>query len=193
MFDDCEKVRLGDYIQQVRGVSYKPADLSLELDDEHITLLRANNIGGGAINFDEVQFVSRNKVSETQVIRKNDILMCASSGSLEHVGKTAICNFSGEYTFGAFCKLIRITGELSAEYIAAYLQGDEYRKIISDLAQGTNINNLRNEHIDELMIPRPEKNRETEFVSFLKQSDKSKLLIEYTVRKIRRFQYVYGS
>lgn len=32
-----------------------------------------------------------------------------------------------------------------------------------------------------------------EFAKFVEQSDKSKLLIEYTVRKIRRFQYVYGS
>lgn len=174
MFNDNKRVRLGDYIQQVRGVSYKPADLSLALDDEHVTLLRANNIGGGIVNFDEVQYVSRKKVSETQIIRKKDILLCASSGSIEHVGKTAICSFDGEYTFGAFCKLIRVTGDISAEYISAYLQGDEYRKIISDLAQGTNINNLRNEHIDELLIPLPGEDEEKAFVEILKQSDKSK-------------------
>ena len=125
MFNDNKRVRLGDYIQQIRGVSYKPADLSLDLDDAHIALLRANNIGGGKVNFDEVQYVSRKKVSEAQIIREKDILLCASSGSVEHVGKTAICTFEEEYTFGAFCKLIRATGSISAEYISAYLQGNE--------------------------------------------------------------------
>lgn len=184
MFNNNKRVRLGDYIQQIRGVSYKPTDLSLELDDDHITLLRANNIGGGMVNFDEVQYVSRKKVSETQIIRKKDILLCASSGSTEHVGKTAICMFDGKYTFGAFCKLIRVTGNISAEYISAYLQGDEYRKIISDLAQGTNINNLRNEHIDELMIPLPKADEESRFVEILRQSDKSKYMVEIARRTL---------
>jgi type I restriction enzyme S subunit len=136
MFGENRRVRLGDYIQQIRGVSYKPVDLSTELDSEHITLLRANNVNGGNVNFDDVQFVDRNKVSQKQIICKDDILMCASSGSLEHVGKAALCTFHGEYTFGAFCKLIRVIKEIKAEYIAAYFQSDEYRRIISDLAQG---------------------------------------------------------
>ena len=144
MFNECPKGRLGDYITQIRGVSYKPTDLSLTLDETHITLLRANNINGNCIVLNDVQYVSRSKVAETQVIMNNDILMCASSGSLEHVGKAALCQLSGEYTFGAFCKLIRATVMLQPEYIAAYLSSDEYRRIIMELAQGTNINNLRN-------------------------------------------------
>ena len=177
MFGECKRAPLGDFITQVRGVSYKPVDLSLSLDEEHITLLRANNISEGIINFGDVQYVSRKKVSEVQVIRPKDILMCASSGSLEHVGKAALCQFSGEYTFGAFCKLIRATGVLAPEYIASYMNGDEYRTIIMELAQGTNINNLRNEHIDRLMIPIPNDVQQIEFIRFLKQSDKSKFVV----------------
>lgn len=39
----------------------------------------------------------------------------------------------------------------------------------------------------------PPIDKQDAFLRFEEQSDKSKLLIEYTVRKIRRFQYVYGS
>ena len=39
----------------------------------------------------------------------------------------------------------------------------------------------------------PPMDAQKKFVELVEQSDKSKLLIEYTVRKIRRFQYVYGS
>ena len=177
MFGECQKGRLGDYITQIRGVSYKPADLSLALDDEHITLLRANNINSNHIILDDVQFVGRNKVSAAQIIQNNDILMCASSGSLEHVGKTALCNLSGTYTFGAFCKLIRANGLLQAEYIAAYMNSDGYRRTITELAQGTNINNLRNEHIDELRLPIPSAEQQNIFIELLRQSDKSKFVV----------------
>ena len=195
MFRECPKGRLGDYITQVRGVSYKPVDLSLALDDDHITLLRANNIKSNQIVLDDVQFVNRTKVSEVQIIQNNDILMCASSGSLEHVGKTALCNLSGTYTFGAFCKLIRVNGPLQAEYIATYMSSDEYRRTIMELAQGTNINNLRNEHIDELRLPIPTIEHQNIFIELLRQSDKSKFVIDNYINKkygkIRRYPDVY--
>ena len=172
-----ERTRLGDHISQIRGVSYKPADLRPSLSEESVLLLRANNIGAGRINHDEVQYVAKEKVSTVQLIRAGDILMCSSSGSLEHVGKAAIClpSIEGE-TFGAFCKLIRPKGDLLPEYIAAYFETDEYREIIMQLACGSNINNLKAEHIDELQIPTPPAEVQEAFVSFLRQSDKSKYL-----------------
>ena len=173
-----ERTRLGDHIFQIRGVSYKPADLRPSLSEESVLLLRANNIGAGRINHDEVQYVAKEKVSTVQLIQAGDILMCASSGSLEHVGKAAIClpSIEGE-TFGAFCKLIRPKGDLLPEYIAAYLETDEYREIIMQLACGSNINNLKAEHIDELQIPIPPEEVQEAFVSFLRQSDKSKFAV----------------
>lgn len=178
MFGSKPRVRLGDYIDQVRGISYKPVDLNEELIETHVTLLRANNINRGQVNFDEVQYVCRKKVSDAQYIQEKDIIMCASSGSLEHVGKTALCEFGGEYTFGAFCKLIRAKSILKPEYIAAYFLGDEYRAIISNLAQGSNINNLRNEHIDELQIPMASDEEQNAFITFKRQSDKSKFELQ---------------
>lgn len=138
-------------------------------------MLRANNITYGQINFEEVQYVDNSKVSENQIIRSGDILMCASSGSLEHVGKAALCkeNTFG-MTFGAFCKLIRCKGTLLPGYVASYFGSDECRESIMSLANGSNINNLKNEHIDELMIPIPELNVQKQFIDFLEQSDKSK-------------------
>ncbi len=111
--------------------------------------------------------------------------MCASSGSLEHVGKAAIClpSIEGE-TFGAFCKLIRPKGDVLPEYIAAYLETDEYREIIMQLACGSNINNLKTEHIDELRIPTPPAEVQEAFVSFLRQSDKSKFELEQALSEL---------
>lgn len=176
---------LKSYITQVRGVSYKPADLRPSLTEDSVLLLRANNIGEGRLNHNEVQYVSAEKVSKVQLIKKDDILMCGSSGSLEHVGKAALCPESVEgETFGAFCKLIRANGALRPEYIAAYFGTDEYRKIIMQLACGSNINNLKNEHIDDLQIPVPDDAAQQQFIAFIQQSDKSKFELEQALAEL---------
>lgn len=184
MFKKCNREKLGDYILQVRGVSYKPKDLSESLKEGFVTLLRANNIANNVLNFEDVQFVSEGRVSDDQIIREGDILICASSGSLEHVGKAALCMPDMEYTFGAFCKLIRPIGKLYPEYIAGYMRTDEYRNIISDLAQGSNINNLRNEHINDLMIPIPSDEQQGEFIDLQRQSDKSKFALQEAIKDL---------
>jgi len=147
------KVRLGDYIQQVRGVSYKPDDLSTELTDEYVTLLRANNIQDILV-FDDVQYVHRSKVNEKQYIKKGDIIICASSGSKHLVGKAAQALENYDSSFGAFCKLIRPL-QIDCSYLGNYFKSNHYRSEISKLSRGANINNIKNEDIDNLLIPLP--------------------------------------
>ena len=50
---EWKTVRLGDVCEQIRGVSYKPADLHNDLDDNSVTLLRANNIFEDVLNYDD--------------------------------------------------------------------------------------------------------------------------------------------
>ena len=84
-------MRLGDVIEQIRGVSYKPSDLNDNLSDDSVVLLRANNIQDGKIVLDDVVYVSKSKVSESQFLRQGDILVCTSSGSKELVGGLSRC------------------------------------------------------------------------------------------------------
>jgi type I restriction enzyme S subunit len=147
-----EKTKVRTLIRQVRGVSYKPEDLHNELDDNSVILLRANNIDEGKINFDDVVYVDKSKVSDEQYLKDGDILICASSGSKNLVGKAASIRLNMECTFGAFCKVVR-PKEGIEEYLGVYFQSPIYRRKISEVAIGANINNIRNEHIDELDIP----------------------------------------
>lgn len=141
-----------NYITQIRGVSYKPSDLHDSLNKNSIILLRANNIDEGKINFEDVVYVDKSKVSETQILRENDILICASSGSKNLVGKAASFNGNIECTFGAFCKVIRPRNILGS-YLSAFFQSKYYRFHISQFANGVNINNIKNEHINSFSIP----------------------------------------
>lgn len=146
--------RLGDVIEQIRGVSYKPSDLKDTLNDNSVILLRANNIQDGKIVLDDVLYVSKSKVSESQYLRRGDILVCTSSGSKELVGKAAFVDEDLPAAFGAFCKVVRPKIEC-CKYVGHFFQSPYYRNYISAASAGANINNLRNEHIADLHIPLP--------------------------------------
>ena len=148
-----KRKKVSELSRQIRGVSYKPEDLHKRLDKDSVILLRANNILEGKINFDDIVFVDKSKVSRNQYLRKDDILICASSGSKQLVGKAARVDFDDiECTFGAFCKVVRPNQGI-ARYLNVYFQSANYRQRISELAIGANINNIRNEHIDDLELP----------------------------------------
>ena len=147
-----ERTKIKNLARQIRGVSYKPEDLHDSLDDTAVILLRANNIDEGKINFDDVVYVDKSKVSNEQYLKVGDVLLCASSGSKQLVGKAASVDFDTPCTFGAFCKVVRPNNDV-ADYLGKYFQSGVYRRKISEVAIGANINNIRNEHIDSLDIP----------------------------------------
>ena len=153
---------------QIRGVSYKPDDLHKALDENSIALLRANNIGDGKINFNDLVYVDRSKVSNNQLLRQGDILICASSGSKNLVGKAAQIDFDREITFGAFCKVARPT-TVESDYLGMYFQSPIYRKIVSSLAQGANINNIKNADIDNLLVNIPNNGTQKKMVEIFKR------------------------
>lgn len=147
-----ERITVSEISKQIRGVSYKPENLHDTLDSNAVVLLRANNIDDGKINFDDIVYIDKSKVSKEQYLQKGDILVCASSGSKQLVGKAASVDFDRECTFGAFCKVIRPIPEM-ADYLGAYFQSSIYRSRMSEVAIGANINNIRNEHIAALDVP----------------------------------------
>ena len=161
-----EKVRLGDLCDQIRGVSYKPDDLHNDLNENSIMLLRANNIKDDKINFEDVVFVDKSKVKDEQMLKSGDILVCASSGSKDLVGKAAYINKDIQATFGAFCKVVRPNIE-TPKYIGHYFCSPTYRERISQVSAGVNINNIRNEHIDDLSVPYPPINIQNNIVERL--------------------------
>ena len=148
-----EKQLLENRVEYVRGVTYKAAvDLHEELDDSSYVLLRANNIQDGKLRFDDVQYVDCAKVKPKQLLRRGDILLCASSGSKGLVGKAALVRESMPVTFGAFCCVLR-PKENEAEYFGHYFQSRQYRRAIEEVCSGSNINNLKAANFLSLVVP----------------------------------------
>ena len=164
------QLKLGEIITQIRGVSYKPSDVRAAGDPDAVALLRANNIQEDGLNFDDLVWVDKHKVSAEQYLRMGDILICSSSGSKGLVGKAAIVTNDLSCAFGAFCKVVRTKAEY-ASYLGQFFRSPRYRKEISTSAAGANINNIRNEHIDDMFISMPSENERAGCVAKLGQID----------------------
>ena len=90
---------------------------------------------------------------EKQYLQDGDIVICASSGSKNLVGKAAV--YLGErrkVTFGAFCKVVRSKTNEFKDYLSLFFRSPKYRLEISEKSHGVNINNIKTEDIDEMSV-----------------------------------------
>ncbi len=146
--------QLGCLTTLIRGVSYtkdQASDLSLPT---HRALVRGNNIQGGLISRTGLTYVAHVAVSEPQHLQESDIVLTMSSGSPSLIGKSAwVSQSDSDLTFGAFCACIRSSRTEDARWVYWYLQGSYYRRIVTNLAKGTSINNLKRDHLISLRIP----------------------------------------
>ena len=84
---------VNDIAASVRGVSYAKDDM---VDSNNgVLVLRGNNIQDNHLIYDSnVAYIPSSFVSENQRIRPLDIIMTMSSGSKEHIGKSAMFQFA---------------------------------------------------------------------------------------------------
>lgn len=148
-------VSVGDVSEQVRGVSYSKGESSEVPRPGFVAILRANNITDEGLIFDDLVYAPIARVSGKQHIHANDVVIAASSGSLSVVGKAAQARKGVDGAFGAFCKVLRPNSKVDPLYFGHFFRTPAYRRIVSGLAAGANINNLKNEHLDNLQIPLP--------------------------------------
>jgi len=143
---EWEETTLGEIGTCLRGVSYAgDSDLSLFDSSTTVRLLRANNIIYESLSTDDVYFVNAARVSESQILQKNDALICMANGSKALVGKSAIysADASVGHTFGAFMGCFRtISHEADPLFVGRILQSNVYRKYIALYLAGSSINNL---------------------------------------------------
>ncbi|MEO1716408.1 MAG: restriction endonuclease subunit S [Planctomycetota bacterium] len=140
----------------VRGVTYKKEQARDESGPGLVPLLRANNINHRLLLNDQLVYVPVDVVKDSQRLRPNDVVLAMSSGSKSVVGKSARFHGAEEtFTFGAFCGVLRPSPDIDSTYFALALQSPVYRRYVSTVAAGVNINNLRRAHLEDYRIPVP--------------------------------------
>ena len=148
-------VRLGVFVRVISGTSYRPQDTTSAGDG--IRILRGGNVGQQyqLLTADNDVFVSKDLYSEDKQIRKGDIVIVASTGSKEAIGRPAFAEADINSQIGAFLRIIRCTNQDLLPFIQIIFMSDLYRGWIRSLAKGTNINNIKKSYIEDLFIPCP--------------------------------------
>jgi type I restriction enzyme S subunit len=155
------QAELQDVAELLRGVTYTKDQAGTGPSDGRVPLLRATNIGP-ELTFDGLVWVDAGAVKPGQMLRQNDIVIAASSGSLSVVGKAAQLRQEWRGTFGAFCATVRPGPEIDPRFLALHFASPAYRRRVTQLAAGSNINNLKREHLLTMPLavpPRDEQER----------------------------------
>jgi type I restriction enzyme S subunit len=138
----------------IRGITYKKEQSAKAPAPLLKPILRANNISD-ALSYDDLVYIPKALVSPEQRIKKGDIVFAMSSGSLHLVGKSAQAQADFDGSCGAFCAILRINEKTLSRFAAYQFSANSFRRKISEIAKGSNINNLKREHILEHQIVLP--------------------------------------
>ena len=172
---EWETKRLGELGICLRGVSYDPTtDLSEYDTYDTVRLLRANNIQDASLNTMDIQHVHSRRVSEIQVMKTNDVLLCMANGSKELVGKGAKFGIQDgfTYTFGAFMGCFRINSTIADPAFTFYLfQTHQFRNYIGLILAGSSINNLKPSDIESTEFQIPTRNEQRAIANVLSDMD----------------------
>lgn len=168
----------------IRGVSYKKNQVENYKDSKNTLIIRGGNIQEGEIvNQKDNVYLNNELIKEDQKLKKGDVVIVSSTGSSKVIGKAAGVNegFIGE-SFGAFITTVRPNPKIYYGYFNLFYQSSNYRITISSLAKGSNIKNIKKEHLDKLSFPLPpinEQKRITDKVErLLNKIDEAKQLID---------------
>ena len=145
---------LEPFIKVIRGVSYNPDMISETPQDGYVPLVKSNNVQNDRLMLDDVIFVPQSIVSNDQYLTDNSIFVTMSSGSTEHVGKTAIITFDTPYCFGAFCSKIMVNPEYRC-FVSLFFLSEYFKKHIRSIIVGTSIKNINNNHLIDNVIAIP--------------------------------------
>lgn len=167
--------RLGDIGNCLRGVAYR-GDSDLSPYDTPYTkrLLRSNNVQKATVVTTDIQFVNAARVSENQLLKNDDILICMANGSKALVGKSGLFNVSDgyAYTFGAFMGCFRSkSAESNSAFVFSLFQTSRYRDYINNLLAGSSINNLTPGSIESLEFAIPPLPEQTAIATVLTDMD----------------------
>ena len=195
--DGVEYLKFSDTCKYIRGITYNKEQEAKPDDIKPWKVLRANNITlfSNTLNFDDVKLVKKEvKVKPEQMLIKGDILICAGSGSKEHIGKVAYITDDLGYTYGGFMAVIRCNKELNSRFLFHILTGVEFSNYLKVALNSTTINNLNSSIMAHFSFPVPPLPVQREIVRILdKFTERTAALIAELTAELtaRQKQYEY--
>jgi type I restriction enzyme S subunit len=170
---------LGSLCNFISGVTFDKTEAVSSPLPEYLPILRAGHISDTLNTTDDLIWVPRERVSEVQLLKTGDIVMCMSSGSPQVVGKSAIVDKPFNGSLGAFCSIIRTKRVEQRPYVAYWLKSEDFMQWRDDQARGVNIQNLRASQLKNIRIPLPPLDEQKRIAAILSKADRLRRLRRY--------------
>ena len=145
--------RFSTLIRIISGVSYDKNDV----ETKGIRILRGGNINDLRVTpFSDDVYLPETYYDPDKQVQIDDVLIVASTGSKEVIGKAGYVIEPLENTqIGAFLRIVRPILKWYASYVNLIFATEYYREHIRHLSGGTNINNIKADYINVLLISLP--------------------------------------
>ncbi|KAA6323926.1 hypothetical protein EZS27_026686, partial [termite gut metagenome] len=170
-------------VQIVRGATYSKEYQSNTKTSNII--LTADNItlDGEFIVTKELYLTDNYVINQEKRLVRNDIFICLSSGSKEHIGKVAFIADDTNYFAGGFMGILRAKEKMTAKYVYILLNS-LLRQDIRDISTGSNINNLSG-ILNEIKIPFPPKEIREKIVAEIEVLEKKEKETKKSITKAK--------
>lgn len=162
-------VRLGEVCKFSRGLTYSKSD---EVQVSSNAVLRSNNVDleSGHLILDELKYIRDSiEIPTSKRVSKGSILMCTANGSKQHLGKVALIDGEYDYAFGGFMGLLTPNADIDSRYLYWQLMSFEFKRLVTSLTDGANINNLKFADILPFTFPLPSLSEQKEIVARLER------------------------
>lgn len=128
-----------------------------------IPFVNAGHLNNGRVNMSDMDYITREKYESLGggKFKDGDVLFCLR-GSL---GKSALVRDVGEGAIASSLAILRVGGELDAEYLFWFLQSGMARVQIKNFDNGTAQPNLAAKNVLKFKLPLPPLNQQRNIVS----------------------------
>ena len=169
-------VTIGDIALDVRYGTSRPA-----VEGGKYPYLRMNNLTiDGHLDLTDLKYIDiPEEELEKCVVRKGDILFNRTN-SLELVGKTAVFDLCEDMVIAGYIIRVRLNNKMILpEIFSQYMNHKTLKKILRGMAKGAvNQANINAKELQSIKIYVPNMKLQDEFVTFVNQVHKSKLVIK---------------
>lgn len=146
-------VKLWDVCELKRWLTYSKNN---EVDKDGCKVLRANNINlwDHALNLEDIKLINL-EPSDEKKLKKNDIFICLSSWSKDHIWKVAFIENDTDFYYGWFMWAIKSFENILPKYLFYCLISSKFNSYLRNSIAWANINNLNSMILYNYEIPLP--------------------------------------
>lgn len=181
-------VCIGEVAEVIRGVTYDRDSVQDTPGNDALALLRGGNIQDQLILNEGLVWVPRRLISDKQVLRQNDLVMCTSSGSADVLGKTAL--FEDDRwrgSCGAFCAVVRADPMLCYPAFLKHILRSRAFLNWARSSLGANIKNIRKSELEKFRFTLPARIEQQRIATILDKADNLRRKRQEAIRLSENF------